>query len=240
MKKRRIRELVRQNKVDFLAIQEAKLEDISSALFYNLWGSDDCQWSFRPSEGNSGRILSLWRKSCANEVFCFGGEGYVGVCFESGVHIHKCFVINVYAKCDSLSKRRLWEAILEERRRRGNGAGCVLGDFNVVSNRDERRGVHDESSSSQVVDMNWFNRFVWDMDVEDLNVVGRRFTWYHPNGISMSRIDRVLISEEWMNVWGDCTLWVLARDVSDHCPLALTNGGLNLFVLIIFGFRSRL
>lgn len=42
VKKRRIRELIRQNKVDFLAIQETKLEDISSALCYNLWGSDDC------------------------------------------------------------------------------------------------------------------------------------------------------------------------------------------------------
>jgi len=47
-----------------------------------------------------------------------------------------------------------------------------------------------------VVDMNWFNRFVRDMEVEDLNVVGCRFTWFHPNGISMSRIDRVLLSEE--------------------------------------------
>jgi hypothetical protein len=67
---------------DFLAIQETKLEDIFSALCYNLWGSEDCQWSFWPSEGNSGGILSLWRKSYANEVSCFGGDGYVGVCFE--------------------------------------------------------------------------------------------------------------------------------------------------------------
>lgn len=122
------------------------------------------------------------------------------MCFEWGVLRHKCIVINVYAKCDSMSKRRLWEAILEERRQRGNGAWCVLGDFNAVANSDERRGDHVESSSSQVVDMNWFNRFVTD-------------------------IDRVLISEEWMNVWGEATLWVLPRDVFDHCLLMLRGRG---------------
>lgn len=59
------------------------------------------------------------------------------------------------------------------------------------------------------------------MEVEDLNVLGRRFSWYHPNGRSMSRIDRVLIYEEWGLLWGDSSLWVLPRDVSDHCPLIL-------------------
>lgn len=63
------------------------------------------------------------------------------------------------------------------------------------------------------------------MEVEDLNVLGRRFSWYHPNGRSMSRIDRVLISEEWGLLWGDSSLWVLPRDVSDHCPLILQHGG---------------
>jgi len=31
----------------------------------------------------------------------------------------------------------------------------------------------------------------------------------------------VLISEEWNRRWGETTLWVLPRDVSDHCPLVL-------------------
>jgi len=82
------------------------------------------------------------------------------------------------------------------------------------------------------------------MDLEDLNVLGRRFTWYHPNGCSMSRIDRVLVSEEWENVWGDNALWVLPRDVSDHCPLVLKNAGWSWgpkpFALIIFGFNIKI
>jgi len=33
----------------------------------------------------------------------------------------------------------------------------------------------------------------------------------------MSRIDRVLLSLEWSHLWGETSLWVLPRDVSDHC-----------------------
>jgi exonuclease III len=85
--------------------------------------------------------------------------------------------------------------------------------------------VHEVVSSSQREEIILFNNFVRDMEMDDLNVLGRRFTWYHPNGRSMSRIDRVLISEEWISLWGESSLWVLPRDVSDHCPLVLKEGG---------------
>jgi hypothetical protein len=70
----------------------------------------------------------------------------------------------------------------------------VLRDFNVAASRDERKGLNEGASACQVVDMNIFNSFVRGVELEDLNVLGKRFTWYHPNGRSMSRIDRVLIS----------------------------------------------
>jgi hypothetical protein len=90
---------------------------------------------------------------------------------------------------------------------RGVEAWCVLGDFNVVCRRDERRGVNDEISASHLLEMYLFNNFIGEMDVFDLSVLGRRFTWYHPNGRSMSRIDRILISEEWTHLWGDNSLF---------------------------------
>jgi hypothetical protein len=39
----------------------------------------------------------------------------------------------------------------------------------------------------------------------------------------MSRIDRVLVSPEWLEVWGMSSVWVGPRDISDHCPLVLKN-----------------
>lgn len=38
----------------------------------------------------------------------------------------RCMIINVYSKCDLVSKRRLWGNLLEERENRGGGSWCVL------------------------------------------------------------------------------------------------------------------
>jgi len=71
----------------------------------------------------------------------------------------------------------------------------------------------------------FFNEFLRDVELDDLNLLGRRYTWYHSNGIAMSRIDRVLVSEEWTQFWGPSSLWVLPDDISDHCPLVLKIDG---------------
>ena len=172
---------------------------------------------FRLSEGNSGGILSIWRKYIATLIEAFQGEG--------GVEKTRCVLINVYSKCDLSAKRRLWDNLIREHDHRRGGVWCVVGDFNVVRRRDERKGVNEEASTAQVLEMFLFNNFLLEMELEDLNILGRRFTWYHLNGRSISRIDRMLISDEWAQVWGENTLSVLPRDVFDHCPLVLKNGG---------------
>jgi hypothetical protein len=35
----------------------------------------------------------------------------------------------------------------------------------------------------------------------------------------MSRFDRMLISEKWLEEWGNVSLWGLKRDIFDHCPI---------------------
>jgi len=59
----------------------------------------------------------------------------------------------------------------------------------------KKGGVNEVVSTSQWEEIVVFNNFVRDMEVEDLKVLGRRYSWYHPNERSMSRIDRVLVSE---------------------------------------------
>jgi hypothetical protein len=112
VKKRRIKQVIQIEKVDFMAIQETKLETISDSLCYSLWGGSDCDWAYLPAEGSSGGILSIWRKVNSSLVFTFIGEGFVGVCLEWGVRKQLCFVVNVYAKCDLIAKRRLWDNII--------------------------------------------------------------------------------------------------------------------------------
>jgi hypothetical protein len=59
VKRRQIKQLILAEKVDFIAIQETKMEEITEAFCHSLWGGPDCDWACLPSEGNSGGILSM-------------------------------------------------------------------------------------------------------------------------------------------------------------------------------------
>ncbi|KAK2445530.1 hypothetical protein QL285_016452 [Trifolium repens] len=61
----------------------------------------------------------------------------------------------------------------------------------------------------------------------DMPLLGRRFTWFHPNGVTMSRLDRILLSDGWMVKWRNPNVWALSRDVSDHCPLVVRYNSLD-------------
>jgi exonuclease III len=213
--------VVRSEELDFLAIQETKMESFSDSFVSSLWGSNDCGWACLPAIGNSGGILSIWNKVKASLVFTFIGEGFVGVCLDIVNESRKCFVINVYSKCNIRDKRRMWGDILMSKRGFGEGLWCVCGDFNSVRESQERRGIHDGGNGDHSSEMVAFDSFLNNLELVDMPLVGRSFTWFHPNGISMSRLDRILVSSAWFDVWGDPNVWVLARDVADHCPVVL-------------------
>ncbi|MCI71025.1 putative reverse transcriptase - beet retrotransposon, partial [Trifolium medium] len=54
------------------------METMSDSVCFGLWGSEDCQWAYLPSSGNSDGILSIWSKSSAYLKFTFVGESFVG------------------------------------------------------------------------------------------------------------------------------------------------------------------
>jgi hypothetical protein len=78
----------------------------------------------------------------------------------------------------------------------GNGKWCVIGDFNAVLYPEERRDLSAETFSN--LEMRGFRSFLEDVDLIDLPILGRRFTWYHANGVAMSRIDRGWVPPEWL------------------------------------------
>lgn len=98
---------------------------------------------------------------------------------------------------------------------------CFVGDYNAVCTSRERRGVGNYIGSLEVSE---FRSFVEDMDLIDPPLLGRRFMWYKADGSAMSRLDRFLLSQDWMVVWEVEAQWALNRDVSDHCSIMLKQG----------------
>ena len=95
---------------------------------------------------------------------------------------------------------------------------CVVGDFNSIRCPGERRSVGCDVDHRS--EMRRFNAFIESSEV-DLPMLGRKFTRYKANGLIKSRIDRFLVSREWLDRWPVSKYWVLDRVVSDHCALVL-------------------
>lgn len=66
-----------------------------------------------------------------------------------------------------------------------------------------------------------FNGWVSDLEVEEVQCVGRKFTWYRPNGAAKSKLDRFFVSDAWISKWPGSTSFILNRNFSDHCPVLL-------------------
>ncbi|GKV11964.1 hypothetical protein SLEP1_g23173 [Rubroshorea leprosula] len=213
--KKEVREVVRKERVEFLAIQESKMEVVDRATCKQLWGSDDFDFCMKASNGNSGGLLCIWDNKLLKNCSQIEGENFVGVSGNWGEKMLPVYLINVYAPCDAVVRRCMWDelkALIYGR----SGNWCLMGDFNCTRKLNERAGANGASRG-----MRDFDNFVRETELVDLPLIGRKYTWYHPSGNSMSRLDRFLLSEGWLENWSEVKQWGLMRTVSDHCPIIL-------------------
>ncbi|CAJ2633139.1 exodeoxyribonuclease-like [Trifolium pratense] len=218
-KRKEVHKLVGDSKPFILCLQETKLQSCDVFLCSTLWGSLPHAFSFRPSVGASGGLLTLWDTSEV-EVWSTESREHVLWCRGRFVKSGEEFLLaNVYAPCDDGAKQVLWASLSTQIQASGRERVCVCGDFNTVRHVDERRSVR---GSQRSVDHIPFNRFIEDNNLIDLPLVSRKFTWYRGDDFSMSRLDRFLLSEEWCLTWPNCKQVAKLRGLSDHCPLVFS------------------
>ena len=95
----------------------------------------------------------------------------------------------------------------------------MLGVLNNIRNNSGRRGVCQRGVGES--NINEFNEWIEEMEVEDVSWVGRKFTWFRPNGAARSKLDRFLVSPEWLAKWPGSIQHPLDRNFSDHYPVFL-------------------
>lgn len=67
-----------------------------------------------------------------------------------------------------------------------------MGDFNAVTRVEERKGRNDGCLSQEIIE---FNNCIADMELIDVVVAGKKFSWFCSDGISMSRFDRFIVTK---------------------------------------------
>ena len=212
-----LKHCITKENAEFVCLQETKTTTFSDIRCFSLWGNNNIGWVHYEGNNGAGSMISMWQK----DKFCYEthvvGTGFIAVV---GQHIHsghRCFVVNVYAACNLRAKITLWEDLSSFRRTYQNMVGCFCGDFNVVRREDERKGIG--RGTSQRKEMSGFNDFIDTNCLVDIPTVGKKFTWFKPNGTAKSRLDRFLVSEEWIQIWPFYKQYVQQRTVSDHCAI---------------------
>jgi exonuclease III len=199
--------------------QKADIEDF---LIHNLWGHNDVRWIAKNPVGFSGGMLIIWNSVFFNLRNSFSGDGFLGVSVDrEGDVLH---IVNVYAPCNISGKKKLWEDLSMLKQQIGGGKWCVGGDFNAVLHSSERKGVSTDTRQSERF---LFNCFVEEMELIDVPVLGKKFTWFSADGKSMSRIDRFLLSDGFVTKYDITGQWIGDRDISDHCPVWLLSSSVN-------------
>ncbi|PNX97198.1 cysteine-rich receptor-like protein kinase, partial [Trifolium pratense] len=128
------------------------------------------------------------------------------------------YVVNIYAPCTMSGKRKLWQQLLDFKSNNEEGEWCLGGDFNAVLKCGERKG---SSALNRQAERWEFRQFVEGMELIDVPVTGKKYTWFSADGKAMSRLDRFLLSEGCIEKGGVSGQWVGDRDISDHCPIWL-------------------
>ncbi|XP_025678637.1 uncharacterized protein [Arachis hypogaea] len=85
-------------------------------------------------------------------------------------------------------------------------------DFNEIVNVEERKDTTSLTASAED-----FKDWIQDINLLDLLLNDRNFTWFR--GRSCSRIDRVLVSLEWVEEFPEIRLRGGPRGLSDHCSM---------------------
>jgi len=219
VKWRYIKDVIRKEGVKMVCLQEVKLANFSLNNCCQLWGDNDIDYFYSEPINGAGGILTIWHKKnfqCSNHIINRWFIVFVGIFRESNTPV---VITNEYSSCNLQLKMQIWEELKGIRQREPCNSWCILGNFNAIRNEEERRGISQARGNKR--EMQGFNNFIDSMEMVDIPSIGRKYTWYRPNGKAKSRLDRFLTTFEWLQHWPGSKQYVLDRQVSDHCALVL-------------------
>nr|GFC22943.1 RNA-directed DNA polymerase, eukaryota [Tanacetum cinerariifolium] len=179
-----IKELTSKNKINFMAIQETKTHCVNHMDVKFMWGNSNYNCVYSKAVGNSGGILCVWEATVFKKDYATISDNFVAIHGTWLPSNSKVLFVAIYAPQQVSRKRHLWDYVLTLIDR-WNGEVVVLGDFNEVWNIDKRRGSCFNPTSARV-----FDQFISALGLVDVKIKGYTFTWSHPSGSKMSKLDR--------------------------------------------------
>ncbi|RVW53836.1 Trafficking protein particle complex II-specific subunit 120-like [Vitis vinifera] len=210
----------RSQRADLVCLQETKIQDISRGIVHSLGVGRFLGWGAMSARGAAGGVVVFWDKRVLELMGMEVGLFSVSCRFKNCEDGFLWTFTGVYGPTIKRHRELFWEE-LGAIRGLWSDPWCIGGDFNVVRFPSERSRVGRLTGS-----MRRFSEVIEELALKDLPLHGGLFTWSGGlNGLSRSRLDRFLISEDWENHFSGASQCSLPRPVSDHFPILLDGGG---------------
>ncbi|XP_073360120.1 uncharacterized protein [Aegilops tauschii subsp. strangulata] len=197
-------------------LQETKLDIVIPPLVSKTLGPSFDAFFYLSMAGTCGGILLAWHTSELVISNLIIGANHITTSVSSLSVEHPFWLTGVYGPQAEADKMSFLQDLQDVR---ANCAGpWILGsDFNMIV-----AAAHKNNSRLNMRLIRRFCRFMADMELRDLYLHGRWYTWAseHENP-TLVRIDRVLCTTTWESAFPSCLLRCLSSTASDHCPLVL-------------------
>lgn len=210
-----VRKVVDACKPVLVCIQETKLAMISERDVLSLLGWEFKEFVYLGAQGTRGGILVAWRHGILSSNQHRVHRHSVSVRFHLNDEPDWWFT-GVYGPCQDAKKVGFLEELREVR------SFCASpwilgGDFNMIYSAEDK---NNENLNRAM--MGRFRRFVNDYERKEIPLLGRRYTWSNEREApTLVKLDQVLCTAEWEDMFPDCILQSQATQISDHCPLVL-------------------
>ncbi|GMI90851.1 hypothetical protein HRI_002754400 [Hibiscus trionum] len=205
-----------------LFLQETKVPCLKPVVVKRLKKAGFSDVVISPSSGASGGLVVLWEGNWLKVTKTIINPRWVCLIGQIENSNDMCCFMNLYAPNDLGSRRFFFEEISDVVSSL-NMPVIMGGDFNCVRNEKERIGMEPNNTS-----MNTFAEFIQRNNLVDLPLVGECYTWFRGgHSVAASRLDRFLMSPEFL-VWFPSIIQVsLPRSLSDHKPVIIKEHTVN-------------
>ena len=136
-----VKSMAHSHKVDLHFIQETRM-GVSDFTARGIGGKKLGNWITSPPVGNSGGLISFWDHNCIGEVSNTVDRHFITTIGISKTSKQPWGFINVYAPQSAAEKQTLWAKLHDIISQDPNREWVVVGDFNEVRFKEERKGSH--------------------------------------------------------------------------------------------------
>ena len=221
-KRKVIKALIRKHKVDLFCIQETKVQSMNEGMVRSLGSGRFLDWGALDAQGAAGGILICWDKRTLEILEMEMGQFTISCRIRNAEDGKTWIFTGVYGPFSKDDRDTFWGE-LGAIRGIWDDPWCVGGDFNVTLNLGERSNQGRLTGA-----MRRFAQVTDELELLDIPVHGGVASWSGGrNNQAWARLDRFLVTQDWLDCFSGVLQCRLPRPVSDHFPILLKGGGVR-------------